>query len=132
MAKRKKAKGALVVWGRPRTHDDAEEFKSLCLGYFVNIKKKAPNIAGICVYLGISRETWYDHKKRRKDLRETITNVELTIESWWVDRLKYPGAGSIFYLKNFRPTEFKERGAGSDPDEPLHVKHITGVVIKRG
>lgn len=132
MAKAKNKKNhSVVAWGRPRAFDDVQEFGALCKGYFVNLKKKAPNIAGICVYLGISRDTWYEYRKDKK-FSDTIKDVELAVESWWVDRLRYPGAGPIFYLKNFRPEHYKERGVGDSPENPVHIKQITGMRIVRG
>lgn len=120
-----------MVWGRPRAFDDAEEFKALCQGYFASLKFNAPNIAGLCVFLGISRETWYDYKKKRKEFSDTIKQTELCVESWWVNRLKSPGAGAIFYLKNFRPKEFKDRTPGEEGNPIFVTARITGMRIMK-
>lgn len=118
------------AWGRPRKYDDLEEFDVLCRTYYATLKLNAPNIAGICAYLGISRDTW--ERYRKGIFQVTCMALETKIEDYWVTRLKQPGNGPLFYLKNFRPSEYKERGPGSSDDEPLHVKAITGMVIKRG
>lgn len=89
-----------------------------------------PNIAGLCVFLGISRDTWYDYAKKRKEFSDTIRNVEYLIESTWLDRLPKPGAiGAIFYLKNYRPELYKDRLPG-DPENPFTGEmRITGMKI---
>lgn len=133
MARRPKAKKRLkptkVMWGRPRAYDDAEEFDAACQKYFATLKFNAPNIAGMCVAIGISRDTWENYRKNRKELFGTIKNAESLIEAWWVNRLKYPGAGAIFYLKNFKPNDFKDRTPG-DSTNPL-VMQITGMKISK-
>lgn len=43
--KKKKAKKAVVVWGRPRKYDDPVEFERECQRYFETLKFNAPNIA---------------------------------------------------------------------------------------
>ena len=46
------------------------------------------SISHICVLLGISRDTWYDHKKRNvdnKELLDTIKRLEAIQDAWWID-----------------------------------------------
>lgn len=126
---KKKSKATKVVWGRPMAYDDPKEFDKACQRYFATLKFNAPNLAGLLLSLGIaSRQTWLNYKKR-KDFLDTISFVEFAIESYWTGRLKYPGAGSIFYLKNFKPTEYKDRISG-DPEAPLSMQ-ITGMKITK-
>lgn len=129
---KKARKVKVTVWGRPQTYtaDDADLFDRKCQAYFAGLKFNAPNIAGLCLFLGMSRETWYAYRKERKEFSDSIRNSEQMVESWWVNRLKYPGAGSIFYLKNFRPEYYKDRTPGDDPNEPLNVR-ITGMRITK-
>lgn len=127
--KPKKKKATKAVWGRPRAYDNPEVFDKTCQSYFKQLKWEAPNLAGLLLHLGIaSRQTWLNYKKR-KEFLDTISFVEFAIESYWTGRLKYPGAGAIFYLKNFKPDHYKDRISG-DPDEPLNVR-ITGMRIIR-
>lgn len=127
--KKKKSKATKIMWGRPRSYETAEEFDKACQNYFANLKFNAPNIAGLCVSIGVSRDTWYEYRKKRGEFSDTVRSVEGLIESWWVNRLKHPGAGSIFYLKNFKPTEYKDRISG-DPEAPLSMQ-ITGMKITK-
>lgn len=127
---RGKSKGEKVLWGRPRAYERSDEFEKECRAYFKALKWNAPNIAGIVVFLGISRDTWERYRKQ-KDFCGTIMNVEYLIESWWVNRLKMPGAGAIFYLKNFRSDIYKERTPG-DADNPfISEVRITGMRVSK-
>lgn len=116
--------------GRPKSFDTADDFADACRMYFRALKKwNKPNIAGICLFLNIARDTWYDYKKNRKELRETIDAVENAIEMVWVDKLGSSYAtGAIFYLKNFRSKHYKDTISG-DPDQPLYP--ITGMRVVR-
>ncbi len=54
---------------------------------------------------------------------------------WWLENCATKqgrGIGAMFLLKNFRPTEYKDRTAGESEDMPLYTKQITGMVISRG
>lgn len=109
----------------------SEEFMEACRGYFASLKKSdAPNISGLAVSIGISRFTWYEYKKAHKQFSNTINVVEKTIEQWWVNRLaKSSPIGAIFYLKNFKPSDYKDRVSG-DPESPISVQ-ITGMRISK-
>lgn len=117
--------------GRPESYSTAEEFQAQCVSYFKSLKFwNMPNIAGLCVFLGISRETWYDYKKKRKEFSDTIRNVEYLIESVWLDRLPKPGAvGVIFYLKNKFEDLYKDRTPGDSETNPIFTKQITGMKV---
>lgn len=137
MAKSKKKKSGgksriLLPVGRPRAFDTAEEFKEHCIAYFKALKFwNMPSISGLCAFLNISRETFYDYGKTKgDDFKEVVRNVRYIIESAWVDRLPKPGAiGAIFYLKNFDPANWKDRAAGESEDNPLYTKQITGIRV---
>ena len=44
-------------------------------------KLRAMTITGLCIYLGITTETWYEYKKTRKDLSDIITQVDNIIRT---------------------------------------------------
>lgn len=117
--------------GPKSKYEDNDEFRATCQAYFRSLRIwNKPSISGICLWLGITRETWYQYKKTRKDLRETVDAVELAIETAWIDKLGSSyAAGAIFYLKNFRPDEWKDRSAGESPDNPIFTQQITGMII---
>lgn len=140
MAKKSKKKKAptkkvlitIPVFGRPLAYKTVAEFHAECIKYFESLKRgqNMPNIAGLCLFLGISRETWYDYSKKRGDFSDTIKAIEYAIEAVWLDRLPKSGAiGVIFYLKNKFPDLYKDRVAGESEDNPLFTKQITGMRV---
>ncbi len=140
-AKKKKERkgpyvGLIPPFGRPPVYKTAAEFRAMCMRYFESLKRGGmPNIAGLCLFLGIHRDTWYSYSKKRSDFTDTVKAIEYAIESVWLDRLPKPGAiGVIFYLKNKFTELYKDRTAGESEENPLYTKHITGmrVVKDRG
>lgn len=68
---------------------------------------KAPNKAGLCIHLDISRETYNQYRTRYPDAIKTADDL---IEDWWVDRLAgTTPTGAIFYLKNAFHSDYKDR-----------------------
>ena len=86
-----------------------EQFEDLSTRYFNDClsNQKKPNIAGLCVFLDISRDTFYEYVKHYPDTTKRIYNK---IETEWVQRLDDMGAtGAIFYLKNAFRELYKDR-----------------------
>lgn len=66
-----------------------------------------PNKAGLCYFMGISRETWSQYRAKYPD---TVKRVDAWIEEVWVQRLKTNApTGAIFYLKNAFKEVYKDR-----------------------
>jgi len=87
--------------------------------------KKMPNRAGLCVFLGITKETYYQYKKKKK-LSDYIKKFEENMQDVWVSRLNASApAGAIFYLKNAFRDEFKDRY-----ENKLEVKNIGDLLDK--
>ncbi len=85
--------------GQPPKYKSEKELQDKLLAYFLDCteKKLMANKAGVCVFLGISRETYNVYKKKYPD---AIKGAEDVIEQAWVQRLAGPNAtGAIFYLK---------------------------------
>jgi len=95
--------------GRPPKYSDHNEIIIKANAFFALCDKnrQKPEKAGLCLALGISRDTYSEYKKRFSD---TIKGLELYIESCWVRRLDSQAAtGAIFYLKNAFRDEYKDR-----------------------
>lgn len=61
---------------------------------------EAPSLAGLCLYLGISKETWSNYGKDEK-LGPVTERAKLKLEEYWQGRLDGKGAhGAQFVLKN--------------------------------
>lgn len=81
----------------------ADEFFKLC-----DKHKQLPEKAGLCLALGITRETYNQYKKGK--FSDVLKRIELYIESNWVRRLNAQAAtGAIFYLKNAFREHYKDR-----------------------
>jgi hypothetical protein len=85
--------------GRPPRFATEQALANALLEYFgeVDKKKHMPNKAGLCLKLGITRETYNQYKSKYPD---AIKGAEYAIEQAWVQRLGGANAtGAIFYLK---------------------------------
>jgi len=61
---------------------------------------EAPSLAGLCLFLGISKETWSNYSKDEK-LGHVTERAKLKLEEYWQGRLDGKGAhGAQFVLKN--------------------------------
>lgn len=97
--------------GRPKSFNSPQEMAQKALEFFDECTKSRhlPEKAGLCLALGISRET-YSEYKNKPEYSDTIKGFNSYIESCWVRRLNGQGAtGAIFYLKNAFKEDFKDR-----------------------
>ena len=61
---------------------------------------RPPGLAGLCLYLGISRDTWARYGKKA-DRKEIVERARLRMEDYWGGRLDGKGAnGARFALQN--------------------------------
>lgn len=83
--------------------DKIEEYFDLC-----RQSKDLPEKAGLCLYLGITRETLSQYRNHKYP--DAVKSADLYIESCWVRRLNHQAAvGAIFYLKNAFKEEYKDK-----------------------
>lgn len=119
MEKKKKGKKVVAAKknGRPPKYDSLESLLDGINKFFALCEKtrQLPEKAGLCVHLGISRETYSQYKKQFPDAIRFANNY---IESNWVRRLGGASAtGAIFYLKNAFRDNYKDK---YDSDVTLH------------
>ena len=96
--------------GRPPKYSSEEDLRTEITAYFAQCDKKheMPNKAGLCLFLGISRDTYNEYKKTR--FPDAIKASEATIEDAWVQRLAgTTPTGAIFYLKNAFSDDYRDR-----------------------
>lgn len=78
--------------GRPKKYATADELSKAVQDYFDSLVtatgkfKRAPSVAGLCLYLGISRSTWYAYADDA-DLEPVVEGARLTVEDFWVNQL---------------------------------------------
>lgn len=92
----------------------------------VSIIYKPYTITGLCVYLGITRETLCQYEKK-PEFSDTIKNAKLKIENW-VEEKSLTGdlnpTVSIFNLKNnfgWKDKQEIEQNIGNKDDKPFQV-----------
>ena len=96
--------------GRPPKYKSDKLLVAKAQEYFALCEKarQLPEKAGLCLALGISRETYSQYKKDK--FPDAIKGFELYIESNWVRRLSGQAAtGAIFYLKNAFSADYRDR-----------------------
>lgn len=97
--------------GRPPKYTEAQQLKKKADAYFALCKKdkQPPEKAGLCLALGITRET-YNQYRAKPEFSDAIRSFDFRVESWWARRLAGQSAtGAIFYLKNAFKDEYKDR-----------------------
>ncbi len=77
--------------GRPKKYATAKALGDAVNAYFDSITMgdkfvRAPSVAGLCLYLGISRSTWYAYADDAK-LASVVEWARLTVEDFWVNQL---------------------------------------------
>lgn len=95
--------------GRIAKYTNEEDLDAVISQYFEKCieKKELPNKAGLCLFLGISRDTYSEYRKRYPD---AIKRADSFIENAWVQRLgSNAPTGAIFYLKNAFKENYKDR-----------------------
>lgn len=105
----KKPKVKTHAQGRKPKYDSAQAIVDSAFEYFERCDKfkQQPEKAGLCLALGISRETYSQYRNSYPD---AIKGIDLYIESAWARRLNGQSpAGAIFYLKNAFSKDFKDK-----------------------
>lgn len=95
--------------GRPPKYATETSLAKVISDYFgeCDEKKKMPNKAGLCLFLGISRETYSEYRER---FSYAIKGADALIEDAWVQRLNSNApTGAIFYLKNAFKEHYKDK-----------------------
>ena len=87
--------------GRPLKYQNAEEMQEKMNKYFKGTKPEEITITGLCIYLGLNKDTFYEYSKR-EEYKEIIEMARLIVENSYEKSLrKYGRTGDIFALKNF-------------------------------
>ena len=87
--------------GRPMKYETREQLEKRINKYFEEVSEEEITITGLCLYLGINKDTFYEYAKR-DEFRETINLARLIVENSYELSLRRNGrTGDIFALKNF-------------------------------
>lgn len=86
-----------------------------------------PNKAGLCIWLGIHKDTYNEYKKKSQ-FSGALKACEAMIENAWVQRLASNApTGAIFYLKNAFKDDYREK---QEVDHTSRGKALMPTVIK--
>lgn len=111
MSKKAATKATKHAGGRPPKYTSAQQLMDAGREYFDTCEKarELPEKAGLCIGLGITRETYNEYRKKPQ-FSDAIKGMDLYIESCWTRRLGGQAAtGAIFYLKNAFHEHFHDR-----------------------
>lgn len=116
--------------GRPRKFETPEQLVEQILAYIDSNKEahQMPNKAGLCIWLGIHRDT-YNEYKHKEGFSDAIKGAEMWIENAWVQRLAGTApTGAIFYLKaamGYRDIQDIDVKSGGKPLKAAEVSKMT-------
>ena len=87
--------------GRPRKYESAEELEAKINEYFDGREYNEITITGLCLFLGINKDTFYEYAKV-PEYKYIIDVARLKVEnSYEIALRKDGGTENIFALKNF-------------------------------
>lgn len=105
--------------GRPTKYTNCEELEKKINEYFNEVKEEEITITGLCLYLGINKDTFYEYAKR-DEFKDIINLARLVVENSYEISLRKNGrTGDIFALKNFGWQDRTEVEVKRDPIEDL-------------
>jgi len=122
--------------GRPRDYETPEELAEAMLGYFkyCDQKKRYYSVAGLCLWLEISRMTLKRYAER-DEFRYTVEKAKLMIIDHYTQKSLTPGlaTGANFLLRSMGVTDKiaektqkgEGEGANGEEGEKESVTHIT-------
>lgn len=112
------------VHSRTPVYATAEDLAHECSLYeeFCETKNRIMTVPGLCLFLGLSRQTLYKYQKGGvgDDYKQVVNFFMLRIEEEWVQNLTKPNAGgAMFYLKNAFRNDYREKIETEYSEKPL-------------
>ena len=98
--------------GRPRKFEFPEDLEMKCLDYFdwCVKEKQIITITGLCLFLGITRETMAQWKKAGHEFSDIINRAVQCVEVAYETKLDtFTFGGAIFALKNINKDFWKDK-----------------------
>lgn len=87
--------------GRPLKIESPEQMQEILEEYFDSVPEDEITITGICLALGINKNTFYDYAKK-DGFKEITDRARMIVENSYEISLRKNGrTGDIFALKNF-------------------------------
>ena len=106
-------------FGRPVKYQSSELLEKKISEYFENTKEDEITISGLCLYLKINKDTFYEYAKK-PEFKEIISMARLMVEHSYELSLRKNGrTGDIFALKNFGWKDKQEEDGDSKVTDAL-------------
>lgn len=105
--------------GRPTKYDNAKQLEKKINEYFDKVEEEEITITGLCLYLGIHKDTFYEYAQK-EEFKDVINLARLIVENSYEISLRKNGrTGDIFALKNFGWRDKSEVEVQKNPIEDL-------------
>lgn len=113
-------------FGRPVKYDNSEILENKINEYFESTKEEEITITGLCLYLKINKDTFYEYAKK-PEFRDIINMARLMVEHSYELSLRKNGrTGDIFALKNFgwRDKQEEPEEENKDNDKTIRIEVV--------
>jgi hypothetical protein len=98
--------------GRPRIYKTPEDLERKCIEYFdfCITDKQIITITGLCLFLGIHRDTLNGWRKEKNEFSDIINRAMQSVEIAYETKLDtFTFGGAIFALKNINKEYWKDK-----------------------
>lgn len=119
--------------GRPLLIKTEKELQNRINKYFSETPEEQITITGLCLSIGLTKETFYEYAKR-DEYKDIINQARLIVENSYEISLRKNGrTGDIFALKNFGWKDKQEIETNNEQLEKVEelLKKIKGVANER-
>ena len=108
--------------GRPLKIENRKKLINEINNYFETTPEEEITITGLCLSLGINKDTFYEYAKR-DEYADVIEEARLIVENSYEISLRKNGrTGDIFALKNFGWVDKQEIAADVNNDVTINIE----------
>ena len=116
------------MWLHFRKYQTAKELEEKIEEYFKDREVEDITITGLCLHLGIHKDTFYEYAKL-PEYKEVIDMARLRVEnSYEIGLKKNGGSANIFALKNFGWSDNRKITIDSEDESKKLMEEFLGKV----
>jgi len=119
--------------GRPRKYETPEKLESRCLDYFEYCvtDKQVITITGLCLYLGIHRDTLNAWRKEDNEFSDIVKRaIDCVLIAYETKLDTFTFGGAIFALKNIDKENWKDKTESEVKQTITNVEASFGSAIQ--